>query len=325
VLKDKFGRVIRDLRLSITDRCNFRCGYCMPAGFVPKAHRDILTFEEMARIVTVLAGEGVEKVRVTGGEPLLRRNVEGLVRILRAIPGIRDIALTSNGWFLGEHVDALKAAGVDRLNVSLDSLRRDRFKELTGVDALDRVLQSLETASAAGFFPVKVNCVVMRGENDDEVLDFAAFARRTGHSVRFIEFMPLDSGHAWDRSRMVAGREIVEAIDARYPLTAVRGNPSETALRYTFADNAAEIGVIAPVTRPFCGACNRLRITADGKVRNCLFSLAEHDLMTPLRNGASDDDLREVLRLAVLEKEAGHRINEPDFQQPLRTMSCIGG
>jgi cyclic pyranopterin phosphate synthase len=327
MLADKFGRVIRDLRISITDRCNFRCGYCMPDGFVPKAQRDILSFEEIERLVRLFVSLGVEKVRVTGGEPLLRRNVLQLLQMLRAIPGVRDLAMTSNGWFLGQHVEALRAAGVDRLNLSMDSLDREKFKRLTGVDALERVLSSMEAATAVGFFPLKINCVVMRGENDDEVADFAAFARRTGHTVRFIEFMPLDSAKAWSRDRMVGGREILARIEERYALEPMDArSKAETARRYRFKDGApGEIGLIAPVTMPFCGQCNRLRVTTDGKIRNCLFSLYEHDLMTPLRDGASNDELASVIRACVAEKEAGHKINQPDFEQPARTMSCIGG
>ncbi|NDD29153.1 MAG: GTP 3',8-cyclase MoaA [Proteobacteria bacterium] len=324
---DKFGRVIRDLRISITDRCNFRCTYCLPEGVTPRPHDEILSFEEITRLVTVLTSLGVEKVRVTGGEPLLRRDAPQLLGMISAVPGVRDLALTTNGWFLARHIDALKAAGIHRLNISLDSLRPDRFRRMTGVDALSRVLESLEVAVRAGFAPLKINSVVIRGENDDEVTDFADFALTTGHTMRFIEFMPLDSGRAWDRSKMVSGREIVERISARHRLVPVeRRTPSETALRYRFAERPeVEIGVIAPVTQAFCGRCNRIRITADGQVRTCLFSTAEHDLKAFMRGGASDDALRQRLLSIVLRKEAGHRINESDFEQPERTMSCIGG
>jgi GTP 3',8-cyclase len=310
----------------VTDRCNFRCTYCMPVGFVPKAHKDLLTYEEITRLVRLLVPCGVSKLRITGGEPLLRRDLAVLLRDLTRIAGVEDLALTSNGWFLGEHVATLRAAGVHRLNLSLDSLKRDRFKAMTGVDALERVLNSFEQAAQAGFAPLKINCVVVRGVNDDEVVDFADFARRSGHIVRFIEFMPLDSGHAWERSKLVPASEMLQAIERRFRLVPLeRHNPSETALRYAFADDTGEIGIIAPVTRPFCGRCNRLRLTADGKLRTCLFSLHEHDLKAVLRSTHDDAAVLEHIRSIVEKKEAGHRINEPDYVQPARTMSCIGG
>lgn len=326
-LSDKYGRVIRDLRISITDRCNFRCGYCMPDGFVPKAHRDILTFEEIERLVRIFTRLGVDKVRVTGGEPLLRRGATHLVSMLARVEGVRDLAMTTNGWFLAQHARALRDGGLTRLNLSMDSLRRDRFKRMTGVDALPRVLEGIEAATAAGFSPLKINCVVMRGENDDEVADFADFARRTGHTMRFIEFMPLDSGHGWSRDKVVGGREILASIEQRHRLVPLaRRTISETAMRYTFADAPGpEIGIIAPVTMPFCGQCNRVRVTADGQIRNCLFSHSEHGLLGPMRDGATDAQMMDLIASIILRKEAGHRINEPDFEQPARTMSCIGG
>ena len=325
-LRDKLGRVIGDIRISVTDRCNFRCTYCMPAGFVPKPQHDLLTYEEIVRLVRLLAPLGVHKVRVTGGEPLLRKDIAWLVRELASIEDVRDLAMTSNGWFLSQHVHALRDAGLSRLNLSMDSLRRDRFAAMTGVDALERVLAGIEAATAAGFAPLKINCVVVRGVNDDELADFAGLARQTGHIVRFIEFMPLDSGRAWERSQVVEADEIVARIAAQHPLReAARRSPSETALRYTFEDSPGEIGIIAPVSRPFCRQCNRLRLTADGKLRNCLFSLHEHDIKEMLRSGCDDAALLGHIRSIVDRKEAGHRINEPDYVQPARTMSCIGG
>jgi len=326
LLRDRFGRVIRDLRISITDRCNLQCRYCLPERIAFTPREGILRYEEILRLVRLTAGLGVRKVRVTGGEPLLRRDVTGLLQQIHAVAGLDEVALTTNGLLLARLAPALRAAGVARLNVSLDSLRRDRFADLTGVDALPRVLDGIEAASAAGFYPLKINCVVIRGRNDDEVGDFADFARRTGHRVRFIEFMPLDSAQAWDRSRVVGLPEIVGRLAARYPLVAVpRSHASETAQRYTFADNPAEIGIIAPITTPFCGQCDRLRITADGHVRNCLFATSEPDLLGPLRSGAPDEALVAVLRCIVADKQPGHRINAPDFAPPARSMSRIGG
>lgn len=294
---------------------------------MPKAHSDILTFEEIARLVRVFAALGVDKVRVTGGEPLLRRGVAKLIAMIANVPGVRDLAMTTNGWFLAQHIEILKGSGLTRLNISLDSLRRERFRQLTGVDALERVLEAIEVASAAGFAPLKINCVVMRGENDDEVADFADFAIRTGHTVRFVEFMPLDSGRAWDRAKLVSGCEVLSRIEARHRLiTLPPRHAAETARRYTFVDApGVEIGIVAPVSMPFCGQCNRVRITADGHMRNCLFSLREHDLKGPMREGATDAEMVALITRIIRHKEAGHRINEPDFVQPERTMSCIGG
>lgn len=326
-LHDTNGRVIHDLRISTTDRCNFRCTYCLPEGIVPQPHDEILTFEEIARLVRVFADLGVHKVRVTGGEPLLRRDTARLLAMIAATPGVSDLALTTNGWLLTRFVDEIKAAGVRRLNISLDSLRRDRLRQMTGVDALPRVLEGIEAATRAGFSPLKINCVVIRGENDDEVADFADFARAHGHAMRFIEFMPLDSGRAWDRAKMVPGREVLARIEERHRLVALpTRSPSETAVRYGFADGGeGEIGIIAPVTAPFCGRCNRVRVTADGHIRTCLFSTREHPLKDGMRGGWSDDELKAAIIDVVHHKEPGHRINEPDFQQPARTMSCIGG
>ncbi len=326
-LTDRFGRVIRDLRISVTDRCNFRCSYCMPAGYVPRPQRDILSFEEIVRLVTLCLPLGVQKVRLSGGEPLVRRDTTDLVAGLARLPGLQDLAMTTNGHFLQAHLSRLHRAGLQRLNISLDSLQRDRFHAMTGVDGLPTVLNAIEAASSEGFAPLKINCVAVRHQNEDELVDFASFARKTGHTVRFIEFMPLDSARAWDRSLVVGGQEILARIQSRYPLVRLPARQTgETALRYGFADgNPGEIGIVAPVTMPFCGQCNRLRVTADGKIKTCLFSLQEHDIKTPMRSGASDAELRALLMTIVMGKEKGHRINEPDFTPPERTMSCIGG
>lgn len=327
LLKDSFGRVIGDLRISVTDRCNFRCTYCIPVENIDwKPKQEILSWEEIERLVGMFAGLGIRKVRVTGGEPLLRPDLLPFLTRISSIEGIEDLSITTNGRFLAAFAPGLKAAGVKRLNVSLDSLRPDRFFEMTRRRALGDVLEGIEAARAAGFERVKVNAVVIRGINDDEIVDFARFAMGTGHTVRFIEFMPLDSGHQWSVGQVVTGAEIVERIAAELPLRRLEPtHPAETATRFGFRDGAGEIGVIAPVSAPFCGNCNRIRLTADGQLRTCLFSIHEHDLKTPMRQGESDLQLTERVARAVFAKEAGHRINKPDFVQPERTMSCIGG
>ena len=328
-LKDSYGRAIRDLRVSVTDRCNFRCFYCLPHGSpeetAPKSA--LLTYEEIEFVVSVFVPLGVEKVRLTGGEPMLRRDIETLVSKLARVPGLKDLALTTNGFNLAERAAGLKAAGLRRVTVSLDSLRRAAFQQITGADMLTRVLEGIRAAQRVGLVPVKVNAVVVRGHNDGEVADMAAFAREHAVVVRFIEYMPLDSGHGWTRERVVPGAEIREAINERFLLVA-RGGPrgSETATRYRFADGApGEIGIIAPVTEPFCGACSRVRLTADGQIRTCLFSKAEHSLRDVIRAGATRAEVAEYIRSVVMQKEPRHYINETSFEQPARTMSLIGG
>jgi GTP 3',8-cyclase len=352
-LRDSHGRVMRDLRVSVTDRCNFRCLYCLPeteeaANFyrsrfdalrnpLPVAltpiHREwkpkseILTFEEIIRVVRVAAELGIEKVRVTGGEPLLRQGVEGLVKSLSAIAGVRDLAMTTNGALFGPKAEALRRAGLQRISFSMDSLDPANFKKMTGRDGLEAVLSGVRRARELGFSPVKVNAVVIRGMNDHEIANLARFARDENLSLRFIEFMPLDSSRAWQKELVVPGREILARLRSDFDLIAVdqSSNPAETARRWTFTDGRGEIGIIAPVSEPFCGHCNRLRLTADGKLRTCLFSHGEHDLKPILRGGGADSDLAELLCELVRHKEAGHRIGQPDFIQPARTMSCIGG
>ena len=324
---DGHGREITDLRMSVTDRCNFRCQYCMPAEGLPWLDRDeVLTFEELARVAAVLAQMGVRDLRLTGGEPLARRQLPRLVEMLREIDGVQEIALTTNGYFLQRDAAALVAAGVDRFNVSIDSLQRDRFFAMTRRDALDRVLRGLELL--AGFpqaHPIKVNAVAVRGFTEHEVLPFARFARENAYEVRFIEFMPLDGDRAWEPDQVLTGAEIVATIAAVYPLEPEPRAPGATARTYRFADGRGRIGFINPVSEPFCGDCNRIRLTADGRLRTCLFSLNETDLRGPLRDGASDADLGEIVRDAVWRKELKHRVNEPGFIQPARTMSAIGG
>ncbi|MFN2441443.1 MAG: GTP 3',8-cyclase MoaA [Thermoanaerobaculia bacterium] len=326
-LRDSYGRVIGDLRISITDRCNFRCTYCIPVENVDwKPRSEILTYEELIRLTRIFARFGVRKLRVTGGEPLLRPQATSLIRRLSKIEGVEDLSLTTNGKLLPAFAPELRSAGVRRINISLDSLRHDRFFAMTRRNALREVLEGIQAASDAGFAPIKINAVVIRGVNDDEIESFATFSRETGHTVRFIEFMPLDSGHLWSIDQVVSGREILERLKGAFPLIRLpQRSDSETAVRWGFEDSPGEIGIIAPVTAPFCGNCNRIRLTADGMLRTCLFSLVEHDVKTPLRRGASDEEMMERIGAMVLTKEPGHRINREDFVQPERTMSCIGG
>lgn len=328
-LRDAHNRTIRDLRISLTDRCNFRCFYCLPHGEPSWARREkLLTFEELERVAAIFVDLGIEKIRLTGGEPLIRRDVPVLVnKLARLKPRLKDIALTTNGYDLARHANALKSAGLDRVTISLDTLRRERFTEITGVDALDRTIDAIDTAKRLGFEPVKLNAVIVRGRNDDELVDFARFTRDRGVSFRFIEFMPLDSGHEWSRDMVVAGREIRDTINAVYPLQLKEtSRGSETAWKYAFADSSpGEIGIIAPVTETFCGQCSRIRLTADGQIRTCLFSTTEHDLRARLRSGASDGEIARFIEQVTLKKEPRHYINDADFTQPARTMSFIGG
>ena len=325
-LVDQFGRVADDLRISVTDRCNFRCTYCMPAeglAWLPKS--EILSFEELARLLGIFVGLGVRSIKVTGGEPLVRADLPTLVRMFREVGPDLDISLTTNGVLLDQQAEALAAAGVNRATVSVDSLLQHRFLEMTRRDALDKVLAGLRAAEAAGLTPIKINCVVIGGTNDGELIDFARWSRETGYEVRFIEYMPLDAQHEWERAKVVPGAQILDAISARFPLEAV-GNGSEPASLYRFADGApGAIGVINSVTEPFCDTCNRLRLTAEGFVRACLFAMEETELREPMRCGADDDELAALIRASVWGKWSGHRVNHPDFVQPARSMSMIGG
>jgi GTP 3',8-cyclase len=351
-LKDSYNRPIRDLRVSLTDRCNFRCFYCLPHGEPPIAPKEqMLSYEEIEYVCEIFVELGIEKIRLTGGEPMMRQDIETIIAKLARLKapvsdelqlvdeptndklkfvghrGLRDLALTTNGYFLPDRAQGLKSAGLDRITISLDSLKRDVFKQMTGVDVLDRVLNGIEAAKNAGLEPIKINAVIVRGHNEDEVADFAAFAREHDVKMRFIEFMPLDSGHDWSREDVVSGREIRARIEERFPLTpvdVVRG--SETSSRYRFADGApGEIGIIAPVTEPFCGACSRIRLTADGQIRTCLFSTVEHSLRDVVRDGAKRGEIIDFIQSVVMKKEPRHYINEPTFVAPSRSMSFIGG
>jgi GTP 3',8-cyclase len=326
-LRDAWGREIKSLRVSVTDKCNFRCKYCMPAeGLEWLGREELLTFEEMARLVGVMASMGVEEVRLTGGEPLVRRDLPVLVSLLAPIPGVTDLSLTTNGVLLDRYAGPLVEAGLRRVNVSLDSLSHVRFAEITRRDALDRVLAGLAAAEAyPELSPIKVNCVAIRGFTEEEVPAFAALARRKPYVVRFIEFMPLDADQAWRGDDVLAGAEIRALIEERWPLEEIPAKASSTARRFRFADGAGEIGFVSPVSEPFCSTCDRIRLTADGQLRTCLFSRREWDLKTPLRDGASDEDLAALLRWAVQHKELKHRINEPGFVRASRSMSQIGG
>ena len=323
-LVDSFGRVHRDLRISVTDRCNFRCVYCMPEEGMDWTPRDeLLTFEEIERIARVLVDRfSFDSIRLTGGEPTVRARLPVLVHKLSAL-GV-DLAMTTNGATLGLLADDLVAAGLNRINISLDSLRADRFLQLTRRDALDQVLDGIDAALAAGFTPVKVNVVLMRGINDDEIVDFATFGRERGVQVRFIEFMPLDADGAWRAEQVISRDEIVAAIGAVYPLEAITRDHHPAEL-YRYSDGAGEIGIIPTVTDAFCGSCDRVRLTAEGGLRNCLFALEEEDLRGLLRGGGSDDDLAAAVAANIGAKWAGHQINQVHFIRPARSMSQIGG
>jgi cyclic pyranopterin phosphate synthase len=326
-LVDGHGRSIGDVRVSVTDRCNFRCQYCMPADGLPWLDREaLLTYEEIARLVALLSEMGVHDVRLTGGEPLVRKELWRLVEMLSGIAGVQDLSLTTNGYLLTRQVGDLVRAGLKRINVSLDALAPDRFFQLTRRNSLAQVLEGLEAAQRhPELRPIKVNVVALKDFTEDEVVRFAEFARTQPYEVRFIEFMPLDADQAWNRDRVLPNETIRELIHAAYPLEPLRRERHSTARRWRFADGKGEIGFISPVSEPFCGDCNRIRITAEGMLRTCLFSLGETDLREPLRSGADDDELERIIRDAVWRKELKHHINDPGFVQPPRTMSRIGG
>ena len=326
-LVDSFGREIKSLRVSVTDKCNFHCTYCMPTERLQwHAKDEVLTFKEIHRLVRVLAAMGVSEIRLTGGEPLVRRDVPALVAMLAATPGVDDLSLTTNGVLLDRLAAPLVAAGLRRINVSLDSLSHVRFAEITRRDALDGVLRGLEEAERyPELRPIKVNCVAVKGFTETEVPALAALARRKPYVVRFIEFMPLDADEAWDEDKVLTGAEVRALVEEHWPLVEIPAKPSSTARRFRFADGAGELGFVSPVSEPFCSTCDRIRLTADGRLRTCLFSRAEWDLKRPLREGADDAEVAALVRRAVLRKELKHRINEPGFVRASRSMSQIGG
>jgi cyclic pyranopterin phosphate synthase len=326
-LTDGWGREIHSLRVSVTDRCNFRCRYCMPAAGLPWLPKpEVLTFAEIHRLVRVMAAMGVREVRLTGGEPLVRRDLPALVGVLAATRGVEDLSLTTNGVLLDRLADQLVAAGLRRLNVSLDSLSHTRFAEITRRDALDRVLRGLQEAERhPELRPIKINSVAIRGFSEQEVPALAALARRKPYVVRFLEFMPLDADERWDADQVLTGAEIRALIEQRWPLHEIPAGPSSTSRRFRFADGAGEIGFVSPVSEPFCSSCDRIRLTADGRLRTCLFSRRDWDLRAPLRDGADDAELERTIRDAVAHKELKHRVNDPGFVRANRSMSQIGG
>jgi cyclic pyranopterin phosphate synthase len=326
-LVDGHGRDIGDVRISVTDRCNFRCQYCMPAEGLPWLDRDdILSYEEIHRVVSLLASMGVHDIRLTGGEPLARRELWKLVELISPDENVHDLSLTTNGYLLERQVEKLVAAGLRRVNVSLDALAPDRFFQLTRRNSLAQVLSSLAAAEKyPELRPIKVNVVALKDFTEDEVVAFAEFARKHPYEVRFIEFMPLDGDRNWSRDRVLPNAEVRRLIHAAYPLKDLGRERHGTSRRWEFADGKGSIGFISPVSEPFCGDCNRIRVTAEGKLRTCLFSMTETDLRGPLRAGASDDELETIIRAAVWEKELKHHVNDEGFVQPLRTMSQIGG
>jgi GTP 3',8-cyclase len=324
VMVDSFGRVVRDLRVSVTDRCNFRCLYCMPEDGLPwLGAGEVLTRDELIRALRVAIELGVGTVRITGGEPTLRRDLVDVVAALAPL-GV-ELSLTTNGYLMDRLAEPLRRAGLSRANISLDSLRPERFQRITRRDALERVLRGIDASLAAGLTPVKINAVVVRGFNDDEIVPLARWARDLGVELRFIEFMPLDAPGEWTRDQVVPAGEILTKLDQELGLEAPDPRGSAPAERYRYRDGVGAVGIIASVTRAFCAQCDRIRLTADGQIRTCLFANTEHDLRTVLRSGESDEAIAQCYRDAVARKQWGHRINEPDFVQPARGMSQIGG
>jgi cyclic pyranopterin phosphate synthase len=328
-LVDSYGRRIKSMRISITDKCNFRCTYCMPAEGLPWLKKSqILSYEELERITRVAVSIGIEQVRLTGSEPLVRRDVPEFVRQLRKIEGLRSLSITTNGILLKQQAKALAEAGLTRINVSLDSLVREKFAKLTRRDQLDRVLEGLEEVEKyPSIHPIKINAVAVRGFSEDEVLDFVQFARKKGYVMRWIEFMPLDADQIWRKEDILTGGEILSIIETKYgPLVPITsGDPSETARRYTFSDGIGEIGFINPVSEPFCSTCDRIRLTADGQLRTCLFATEETDLRAVLRSGGDDEAIARTIRHAVWHKELKHYIGDKRFRRANRSMSMIGG
>jgi cyclic pyranopterin phosphate synthase len=325
-LIDGFGRIGDDLRVSVTDRCNFRCTYCMPEEGLEWLPRDqLLHFEEIRRLVGVFVDLGIRSVKITGGEPTVRADLPSLIRMIREVGPALEISMTTNGVLLERQALALAEAGLQRVTVSLDSLLTHRFMEMTRRDALSKVFAGIAAADDAGLTPVKINCVVIVGTNDDELVEFASWSRETGHVVRFIEYMPLDAEQSWEREKVLASADVLGAIGAVYPLVRLNSD-SEPAASFGWQDDApGGVGVISSVTEPFCDTCNRLRLTSEGQFRSCLFALDSTDLRGPMREGATDLELADLIRAAVSVKWEGHRINHPDFVRPDKSMSMIGG
>jgi cyclic pyranopterin phosphate synthase len=325
-LVDSFGRVHNNLRISVTDRCNLRCTYCMAEDVEFLDRTELLTFEEITRFVTIAAGLGIDKVRLTGGEPLMRRDLSRLVGMLSAVPGIRDVGLTTNGFLLADQARTLYAAGLRRINVSLDTLRPECFRQLTRRDGLDKVIAGILAAREAGFEPVKINAVSIRGITEEEVVPLARFARQHGLELRFIEYMPIGADH-WERGKVYFAHEILDQLEREIcPLVPVEDyDPRAPAMEFRYTDGGGKVGIIASVSRPFCMSCNRVRLTAEGKLRNCLFALDEVDVKPFLRGQASDEAIADVIRRNVAAKWEGHEINTARFIKPLRTMHAIGG
>ncbi len=326
-LVDGMGRTIVNLRISVTDRCNFRCTYCMPADNVEFMDRsNLLSFEEIHRVVTIVSKLGINRIRLTGGEPLMRKGLPSLIKMIDKVEGIDDIAMTTNAYFLKDQAQSLIEAGLKRLNVSLDALDPDKFRDVNRRDCLNSVLEGLNTARKAGFKSIKINAVAVRNFSEPEIMGLIEMGRSDGFEIRFIEFMPLDSDKTWERNKVLFGHEIIDIIKKKYELVPI-DNSLEIgpASEYNFADGKGKVGIITAVSNPFCDHCNRIRMTADGKLRTCLFSENEHDLKNLIRNGASDEVIAEAIQQAVLIKEPGHKINLKDFKQPNRAMHAIGG
>ena len=327
-LVDTFGRLHNNLRISVTDRCNIRCFYCMPADNVQFMKRDkLLSFEEIVRFVKLLVPFGINKLRLTGGEPLVRNELPKLVGMLSEIDGIKDIGITTNGILLADQAQDLYDAGLRRLNVSLDALDPVKFKEITRREGYEKVLEGIEVAQQVGFDPIKINAVSIRGMTDSEIVPFGHFARSSGCDVRFIEYMPLDADAAWEREKVLFAAEIVEVLSREImPLVAEKNpDPRAPSTDYSFEDGVGRVGFIPSVSQPFCEQCNRFRITADGKLRNCLFSLEETDVKELLRQPGTDAEIIAAVQNSIQKKWAGHHINAEDFVQPKRTMHSIGG
>jgi cyclic pyranopterin phosphate synthase len=326
MLIDTFGRVHNNLRISVTDRCNLRCSYCMDEDVVFMDRAELLTFEEITRFVQVAAPLGIDKIRLTGGEPLMRRDLARLVRMVCAVPGIRDVGITTNGILLADHAQELFDAGLRRINISLDTLDEKRFRQITRRDGLDKVIAGIFAAKRAGFEPIKINAVSMRGITEHEVVPLARFARQHDLEMRFIEYMPIGADH-WERDKVYFAHEILEQLEQSVcPLVPAEDyDPRAPAMEFQYTDGGGRIGIIASISRPFCLSCNRVRLTSDGKLRNCLFAIDEVDVKGLLRSGAPDEEIAEVMRRNVHAKWEGHEINTSRFIKPLRTMHAIGG